>query len=390
MSEECLSDIQNKIKISHTKTVVLIRTTSIYNDSRAMKEINTLSRHGYRVIVLGWDRDGKAITQCKKNFNNDIIFYFFERQLKNIGLRHINRLFSWFSWVYKTLYKIVDRDNIFIIHACDLDAGIPALWFVKKNKSSLIKLVYDIYDYYVDSHSIPSLIKSQVEKIEISVINASNLTIICNEERKWQIRKACPKNILVIHNAPDLREIDLPFVKEQYDYAYCGSLAPVRLLKEIFESYDQHQDIRMIIGGYGVYDTLAKKMDEQYFNFHFRGALSYPDVLRTESSAKILSAIYDPAITNHRLAAPNKFYEALALGKPLIVCQGTGIDNIVEKEHLGIVIPYDVEAFYSALYQLLRNAGIRNEMSNNAKKLFYTQYNWGRMEKILLNAYERL
>jgi UDPglucose 6-dehydrogenase len=83
MSGECLSNIQNKIKISHTQTVVLIRTTSIYNDSRAMKEINTLSRHGYRVIVLGWDRDGKAITQCKKNFNNDIIFYFFERQLKN-------------------------------------------------------------------------------------------------------------------------------------------------------------------------------------------------------------------------------------------------------------------------------------------------------------------
>lgn len=175
---------------------------------------------------------------------------------------------------------------------------------------------------------------------------------------------------MVIHNAPDLREIDLPFVKEQYDYAYCGSLAPVRLLKETFESYDKHQDIRMIIGGYGVYDTLAKKMDEQYFNFHFRGALSYPDVLRTESSAKILSAIYDPSITNHRLAAPNKFYEALALGKPLIVCQGTGIDNIVKKEHLGIVIPYDVEAFYSALYQLLRNEDIRNEMSDNAKNYF--------------------
>lgn len=76
MSGECLSNIQNKIKISHTKTVVLIRTTSIYNDSRAMKEINTLSRHGYRVIVLGWDRDGKAITQCKKILTMILFFIF--------------------------------------------------------------------------------------------------------------------------------------------------------------------------------------------------------------------------------------------------------------------------------------------------------------------------
>ena len=32
-----------------------------------------------------------------------------------------------------------------------------------------------------------------------------------------------------------------------------------------------------------------------------------------------MTAIYDPNISNHYYAAPNKFYEALMLGKPLIM-----------------------------------------------------------------------
>ena len=41
-------------------TVAFIRTTNIYDDSRATKEITALSDAGYRVVVLGWDRNGEA------------------------------------------------------------------------------------------------------------------------------------------------------------------------------------------------------------------------------------------------------------------------------------------------------------------------------------------
>lgn len=372
------------------KTVIIIRTTSIYNDSRVMKEINSLSRNGYHVVVLGWNRDGIASEKCQEVFENDVSFYFFKTQLKNIGIRHIDKLTLWFIWVYEMLNKLVNSNGIFIIHACDLDAGIPATYFVKRNKLRSLRLVYDIFDYYVDAHHIPSMVRSRIENLETSIINTADLTIICNEERKWQIRKSQPKKLVVIHNAPDLRNIEIPDISEEYDYAYCGSLAPLRLLKEIFDAYSEYQDIRMVIGGYGIYDVLAKKMDGCYQNFLFEGALSYPDVLKTEVSAKVLSAVYDPTITNHKLAAPNKFYEAMALGKPLIVCRGTGIDKIVEKENLGIIIPYNAGAFFAALYRLINDSALRMTMGNNAKKIFIKKYSWEIMEKKLLNMYDLL
>lgn len=372
------------------KTVILLRVTSIYNDSRAMKEILTFSEHGYHVVVLGWDRDGQALDKCQEIFGENVDFYFYNAKLNNIGFRHINKLLEWFLWVFRYLKKLTRQKETTIIHACDLDTGIPAYRFYKKYKSSTLKFVYDIYDYYVDSHYIPSILRGKIENLETVIINAADLTIICNEERRRQIAKAVPKKLLVIHNAPDLRNIELPAVKSQYDYAYCGSLAPVRLLREIFDTYAKNQDISMVIAGYGMYDTIAKKVNKEFPNFYYKGTLSYPEVLKTEASAKILSAIYDPSVANHKFAAPNKFYEAMALGKPIIVCKGTGIDVIVEKYKLGIVIPYDARAFYDAIRKLLKNPALCNQMGNKARNLFLNQYNWEKMEKLLLKTYDSL
>ena len=303
---------------------------------------------------------------------------------------YLDKLLKWFMWVNQCLENLICYSGEYIIHACNLDAGIPAYWFLKHHRRDSIKMVYDIFDYYVDSHHIPSLFKNYIERLEISVINRADITIICNEARRKQIRKSQPRHLLVIHNAPDLRNIELPAVKNQYDYAYCGSLAPVRLLREIFDIYAENQDISMVIAGYGMYETIAKKVNKKFSNFYYKGTLSYPEVLKTEASSKVLSAIYDPSVANHKFAAPNKFYEAMALGKPIIVCKGTGIDVIVEKYKLGIVIPYDARAFYDAIRKLLKNPALCTQMGNKARNLFLNQYNWEKMEKLLLKTYDSL
>ena len=39
------------------KNVIILRSTSIKNDSRVIKEAKALYEFGYKVIILGWDRD---------------------------------------------------------------------------------------------------------------------------------------------------------------------------------------------------------------------------------------------------------------------------------------------------------------------------------------------
>lgn len=104
----------------------------------------------------------------------------------------------------------------------------------------------------------------------------------------------------------------------------------------------------------------------------------------------MISAIYDPSIRNHRLCAPNKFYEALALAKPVIVCKGTGIDEIVEKNKIGIVIDYDESDFYAAVRRLIGNNTLRKEMGSRARQLYDSEYRWDIMRKKLIDKYKKI
>lgn len=368
------------------KTIAYVRATNIYDDSRATKEILALAEAGYNVELLAWDRNGKAKDSCAKVFTpyqDQINCSFYTADAENgIGMRNIAKLFGWFRWVYKSLKGL---KQLYAVHACNLDAGLSAYWYCKKTNTPL---VYDIYDYYIDSHAIPSLAVPTVENIEIAIINFAQITIICTEERKEQISKAKPQNILVLHNSPDVGaevESDLTI-----DYTYCGALGENRLLREIMDAYNNHNDFKFTFAGYGGYSKQARALAEKYDNFQFLGTIPYDQVLKVEAGAMAIAAIYEPSIRNHRLCAPNKFYEALALGKPVIVCRGTGIDQIVEQYQTGIVINYNAEEFYSALQYLKDNPDECYKMGQRARALYEEKYRWSLMRESFIAAYQRI
>lgn len=364
-----------------SKTIAYIRTTNIYDDSRATKEITTLADNGYDVVVLGWNRNGKALEKCRAIFTSGgISFRFFNVLLpQGIGLKNLDKLVSWNKWISNELKSI---SQLSAVHACNLDGAYAAYRFcLKKN----VPLVYDIYDYYIDSHHIPNMLCSFVERLEIQIINFAACTIICTEERREQIQKSHPNKVVVIHNSPDVNfeESD----KAEYDYVYCGSLCDRRLIKEILSEYAVNSDLRIAFAGNDIYQENANNVSQQYSNFEYYGTIPYTEVIELEKKSKVLSAIYEPTIRNHRLCAPNKFYEALALGKPLIVCKGTGIDEIVKRENIGCVINYDSKEFYQALRMLKDDETMCLEMGKRARKLYEEKYRWDIMKEELINIY---
>lgn len=366
------------------KTVAFIRSTNIYDDSRATKEILALIEGGYRLVVFGWNRNGDAEKKTRQLFKDkEIEFRFFDCPLQNgIGIRNINKLLGWIEWTKKGLKSIRE---LYAVHACNLDGGMGAYYFCKKHH---IPLVYDIYDYYVDSHDIPNQLNAFIESLEIKIINFANITIICTEERKEQIEKSNPKRLLVVHNSPDVPNLEP--VEAKYDYSYCGSLCDLRLIKEVIAAYKDHTDLRFAFAGNDILKKDVEKIANQFSNFEFFGTIPYSKVLEIESQAKVLSAIYKPSIRNHRLSAPNKFYEALALGKPIIVCRGTGIDRIVQEKCLGIVIDYSANAFYRALRELLNSPEEMSAMGRRGRQLYETKYKWSIMKQSLLKEYNNL
>lgn len=369
------------------KRIMYVRANGIYSDSRATKEISSFLKAGYHVLIVGWDREGNSIAKCQEvffHYLDHVEFCFYHEQVKDhVGFKNISKLFTWLRHVADVLKR--EQKNLHILHACNLDTCLFCYKLCKKYK---IKLVYDIFDYYVDGHeSVPFFMKWMIERMEINIINQSDITIICTEERREQIRKAHPQKVIVIHNTP---EVEFLQNEIEYDYFYCGTFCIRRLLEETLSAYPKHKELKIGFAGYGIYKDRVTALDKKYKNFHYLGQVKYSECLFYESKSICLSAIYEPTVRNHRLCAPNKFYESLALGKPVIVCRGTGIDQIVEQNKIGIVIDYDVEQLYEAIEKLKNNPSLCHEMGVRARNLYEQKYSWKIMEEILLSAYRRL
>jgi len=361
------------------------RSGSIFNESRSTKEIIALLQAGYNVEVFGWDRDGEAYNKNVRLFSeykDKVAFHFYKGRA---GKSNINKVFDrikWAVWLAKAIRK---AKNVQVIHACDFDTAFP-VFLVNKNHSR--KMVYDIYDYYIDAHPVPGPVKNIIEKLDHKIINTAQCVIICTEERREQIKGTEHQKLLVIYNSPEINRLD--DAATQYDYCYCGALNDGRLVSEIVDQYENDSNLRFFFAGTGKYSDKLKTLDKSFDEFTFAGSITYDQVLNVEKKTKVLSAIYDPSKRNHQLCAPNKFYEALALGKPVIVVRNTGIDKLVEEYQIGKVINYNASEFFQALKYLISHDDECKKMGIRARRLYEDRYQWSDMKKILVNMYSEL
>ena len=351
------------------KRIVYIRSTSIISDSRAQKEIKALEKE-YEVIALGWNRSLDKIEQ-----QPDQLILFNQKAEYGAGLKNIFNLLHFQRWITRQLKNI---DNIDCVYACDFDTAYTARKFAKKHH---LKFIYDIYDYYIDCHKLPGIMSKLIEKMDIQTLNNSDLTIICSEQRLAQIKKTHPRKTTIIHNSIDINDFDLTKnicktpKNQRTKIVYVGILQEDRLLQEIAEKIKNEDDLELHIGGFGKYGQYLKNLAKKYKNIFFYGELKYQEVLNLEKSCDVLFATYNPAIPNHQYSAPNKVYEALALGKPIIVCKNTGIDAMVLDNKFGTAIEYDGDEFIKA---------VKNAKSVKINPAVVKKYGWETMAKTLL------
>ena len=131
-------------------------------------------------------------------------------------------------------------------------------------------------------------------------------------------------------------------------------------------------------------------MAERFDNIYYYGRLSYDQTLSLENECDIMLAIYDPTIENYRFAAPNKFYESLMLGKPVIMARGTGMSEVVEDNAIGELIAYSKEGFMDGVNRLIARKDQWDSIGSKMKALYRDRYCWDEMERRLIQIYAQL
>lgn len=367
---------------------VLIRSNQVSPDSRVEKEAAALAEYGYDITVLSWDRrsNHKTAHEDLETFGYTVpIIRFGHKAEFGAGFKSLKSYLLFQRDVF--IWLIKNRRHYDVIHACDFDTAFTssiANLFLRK------KYVFDIFDYIAGERK--TLFQKILCRLQNWIINRSTVTIICTEDRMKQIRYAHPRKVVVIHNAPPQQSVTNENTEQNTDkikVCYVGILQDYRLLKELPEFFINHPEFELHIGGFGKYENLYTELTNKYPNIIYYGPLQYKDTIKLESNSDIMLAIYDPDIENHVFAAPNKFYEGLMLGKPLVMIKGTGMSNIIDKYDIGITINYSVEDFERGLLEL---SSRKHEWAAISKRMneVYNEFSWDKMKERLDALYRSM
>lgn len=374
--------------------ILIVRANQGFPDSRVEKEIFSLSKE-YDVELLGWNRtkeNDSVVDEKVKIGNKDILFHHI-CILAPQGEGFAKIAVPMFKfWIAVKKYLSIYLKEYDCIHFCDFDTAALAFSYVHRQNK---RVIYDIFDYYADAHNAPRPIKNIIRKRENYFIENSDGVLLCSEKRLEQIKPAIPKKYAIIYNTPSVEMGMTPItIPDESDdrrikIVYVGVLSDERYLKEIADIVIHNPNYEMHVAGFGALEKYFCNLSENYDSIFFYGKISYTQALYLESKSSIMTALYDPRIPNHKYASPNKFFEALMLGKPLVMIKGTGMSEFINQYNIGELIDLEKSDFSSQFCEVLEKLQSKNieKMSNSCKELYMNLFSWDMMENDLLKLY---
>lgn len=362
--------------------VVFLRSKSPAGiEPRILKEASTLVRAGHEVHVLLWDRTRSFPAEETRD---GIHIHRYQRLAPEGQLGLARRLPGW--WLHAARKAAALRPDV--IHAIDFDTAWPARVAARLTGAAI---VYDIFDFYSEMIllDLPAFLRHLLARAERRMVRRADLVILPDLRRQSQFGGVRPKRIVEILNVPEDRPIAAEPAKD-FTLFYGGMIARDRGLLDLMVSCEA-TGAKFIVAGHGPDEAELLPHLESSPACLYLGTVPYEEVLRQTAACHVLAALYDPAVPNNRLAAPNKVYEAMMLAKPLIVSDGIAIADLVRSLGCGKIIRYgDRAAIQKALEELMLSPADCEAMGSRGRAAFERGYNWKTMESRLLDAYASL
>jgi glycosyltransferase involved in cell wall biosynthesis len=226
----------------------------------------------------------------------------------------------------------------------------------------------------------------------LSVKEADHI-IICEPERIKQIPYNIEGRYSVLQNIPSFSTTDFLYDDKDYHFdnnlftlVYVGGFTNDRCLAELIDGAAKGF-YNLNIAGYGTKNVLAQLESlRDCPNIRYYGKVEYTLGLRIMYNSDIIYAMYSKQNPNHLYAAPNKYYEAMFVGKPIITTNGIITADKVQKNGIG----YGIDETLEDLEKLIQNL-TRKDVAQKAEKVSAL---WGEYknvtEQYLTNKYAAL
>lgn len=377
------------------KTVLMLLTNAYDPDPRVRQEALALIGMGCQVKIMAWDRDLKApASECMEGVQVERVF------LSSRHGRGTTQLF-FYAWLYLKMLWRGWRTSFDVVHCHDLDT-LPLGFVLGKLKRKPI--VYDAHESFPDmiDGSVHPRVRSGLVHLENFLIRRIDLLITVGEKLRQYFAARGARHSVVVGNWKRIEEFSRSEQQNQETRRRLGipvgALAVVcitqllkdRKIEELFEAIADCPNVYVVVGGKGVLQDLVEQAAETNPRILFVGFVSGQQIADYTCAADVVYYGFDPQNPNARFSAPNKLYEALAAGRPLITGDFGEIADVVREARCGVVLPeYSAKEIERAV-KALEEPGARSGMAAKAAEFGHSVMNWEKGEQVLYHGYATL
>jgi len=375
-----------------SQRVLMLLTNCFEPDPRVHAEARTLVDNGYRVTLLGWDRDRKK--PPRERIDGIEVERIFLRSRHGRGVSQIPFLVGfWLLALARSLGRPFD-----LIHCHDLDT-LPL--GVLLGRLIGARVLFDAHESFPDmlTGNVSPGLRNFLVRLEDFLIRRIDGLITVGELLRQEYRRRGARRTYVVGNWKRLKDFEpwrgqareqrrqLGIPAEALVITYIAWLSGERRLPALLEAVDGDAGLYLIIGGQGPLEEEVRRRAEKSPNIHALGPVPPDQVPLYTAAADVIYYGFDESHPNARYSAPNKLFEALAAGRAVVTGRFGEIGRIVAGERCGLTLPVLTAESLTAALSRLREPGVLETFQRRALRAGRERYNWSRAAGELLRAY---
>lgn len=366
-------------------TTTNIAAVSVINDlatdSRVNRICQTLVNKGYRVVLIGRRLPGSLplpnwpfeALRMKLFFKQGPAFYLFFNL----------RLF------FVLLFKKTD-----LLYSNDLDTLLPN-YLVSKIKG--VPLIYDSHELFCE---VPELAHSRIKRniwkwLERRIVPRLKHCITVNDSIATIFKSEYGVKFSVVRNIPDLPAAFVPKSRLALGIDPAKNMLLLqgaginidRGAEELVQAMTVVDNaVLYIIGGGDVWPTLQRLVAEKQLEHKVKllGKLPKTDLMQYTFNADLGLSIDKDTNLNYRYSLPNKLFDYLHAGVPVLVSKLPELEKIVKQYEVGEVLTsHAPDEMAAAIDRMLRGNKLADYRHNTIKAA--AELNWS-SEKLQLEA----